>query len=76
MEIYTRFSLYRTLEDFDAYICCVGRVQVAKSAEYELQKDCTGTIWVYFLNSKNYLPTEAVSIFLKTKHEEFSSDIS
>lgn len=60
---------YKLLEDFDAYICNVGRVQVGVGAEFELQKDSYGTHCVYFLNSKNYLPFPAVSTFLKMKRE-------
>ena len=60
---------YKLLEDFDAYICTVGRVQVGIGAEFELQKDSDGTHHVYFLNSKNYLPFSAVSTFLQMKRE-------
>lgn len=65
-------NCYRTLDDFDAYICFVGRVQVSKGAEYQVQSDCMGNHLVYFLNTKNYLPIEAVRDFLQVDREKIS----
>lgn len=61
---------YKTLEDFDAYICSLGRIQVSKEAKFTVSHDFFGNNRIYFLNSENFLPLDATASFLTIKKEE------
>ena len=42
-------TIYKTLEDFDAFICTVGRVQVPIGAEFEIEKYQEHYVAVHFI---------------------------
>lgn len=63
---------YRTLADFDVYICGVGRIRVPKGAEYEIQGSKYQPQRIFFLNSQNFLPSTANTLFLMTKREQIN----
>lgn len=65
-------SIYVFKRDFDAYLCGVGRVQVAKNTVCQ----CTdGGEGLYFFNSKNKLPYEAVQL-IEASPDEYLDDIT
>lgn len=63
--------IYEFKSDFDAYLCRVGRVQVGKGAVCE----CRSNGSLYFLNSKNYLPCEAVQL-IAVNPDKYLNDIT
>lgn len=64
-------TIYKTLEDFDAFICTVGRVQVPIGAEFEIEKYQEHYVAVHFIKSNNYLPFECTKLFLnKVKYTQ------
>lgn len=65
-----KYKKYKLLEDYDVYICHIGRVQVKTGAEFQIEPNGSNLPFIYFLNSKNYLPSKAVLSFLKCKKEE------
>ena len=63
--------IYEFKSDFDAYLCGVGRVQAGKGAVCE----CRSNGSLYFLNSKNYLPYEAVQL-IAANPNKYLNDIT
>ena len=60
--------IYEFKSDFDAYLCGVGRVQVGKGAVCECRSNGS-------LNSKNYLPYEAVQL-IAVNPDKYLNDIT